>query len=211
MVPVRPGVLSAFGMLQANVRHDVVRSYFGRLGDLDLSAMATGFAELRQQGSALLRSDGIGDEALMLEGSVDLRYVGQEYTLTIPFAATVDVSTVSVAAEAFHDAYKIRYGHNNPDEALEVVSLRITAVGLRPEIGTPRMSERATPVPKATIQTRFADSAVPTAVYDRTHLGSGSRVAGPAVLLEDGCTTLVPPGWSVALTTVGHMMLERAE
>jgi len=211
MVPVRPGVLSAFGMLQANVRHDVVRSYFGRFGDIDLAAMAMGFAELRQHGSALLRSDGIDDEAVMLEGSVDLRYVGQEYTLTIPFGTTVDASTVSDAAEAFHDAYKVRYGHNNPDEALEVVSLRITAVGLRPEIDTPRMSERATPIPKATIQTRFADSAVPTAVYDRTHLGPGSRVAGPAVLLEDGCTTLVPPGWSVALTTVGHMMLGRVE
>ena len=151
VVPMRPGVLSAFGMLQANVRHDVVRSYFGRIGQLDLSAVAKAFDSLRDRGRELLRSDGVEDEATLLEGSVDLRYVGQEYTLTIPFAAKVDASSVAQAREEFHHAYKIRYGHNNPDESVEVVSLRIAAIGLRREITLPTPIDRPTPVAASTI------------------------------------------------------------
>ena len=141
--------------------------------------------------------------------SLDLRYFGQEYTLTVPVRGFLADGGKEKAAEDFHAAYLTRYGHSNPGEAVELVSVRIAAVGLRPPAELPLLPERPAPAPVETAPVYFGDRPRPAGVYQREDLGRGAALSGPAVVLEAGCTTLIPPGWRAEASDRGHLMMER--
>jgi len=210
VVPADPGVLSAWGMLQADVRHDLVQSFYTPLAELLPETLDGAVAELAERARLLLKEDGVADAAIELEPAADLRYVGQEYTVTVPFPLDRAVAaTLAALPEDFAGAHLERYGHNNPGEAIECVNLRLAALGrirapLRPTVG-----ERPEPVPVATERVRFGDSVDAVPVLRRGDLGRGARLVGPCVLLEDACTTLVPPGWTATCSDKGHLLLER--
>ena len=211
IVPHSPGVLSAWGMLWADVRHDLARSLYGRLDGLDRAAAAAAFGELRAEGRRLLSEDGVAPADMEFRPSLDLRYFGQEYTLTIPVRGFLSGGGAERAAEDFHAAYLTRYGHSNPGEAVEVVSVRTAAVGRRRPAELPLLPEGPPPSPVETAPAWFGDRPLPTGVYERGALGRGAALSGPAVVLEAGCTTLIPPGWRAEASERGHLIMERTE
>jgi N-methylhydantoinase A len=210
VVPADPGVLSAWGMLQADVRHDLVQAFFTPLAELLPETLDGAVEDLGERARQLLKEDGVADAAIELEPAADLRYVGQEYTVTVPFPPGREVSaTLAALPEDFANAHLERYGHNNPGEAIECVNLRLTALGrirapLRPTV--PEMPE---PLPVAIERVRFGDRVHDVPVLRRGDLGRGARLTGPCVLLEDACTSLVPPGWTATCSDKGHLLLER--
>jgi N-methylhydantoinase A len=209
IVPFAPGVLSAWGMLQADVRHDLVRAYFTTLRGEVAAAVRDELADLSRQAEDLVAAEGVSAGDRRVEGSADLRYAGQEYTLTVPLRLDFDQAALDTLAADFHGAYLERYGHNNPAETVELVSLRVTGIGLR---GRPEREALPTGVPPA-VAARTAvvvgGERTDAPVYQRTGLPVGATAAGPAVILEDGCTTFVPPGWMAAVTAAGHLVLTR--
>ncbi|MFB6395861.1 hydantoinase/oxoprolinase family protein [Polymorphospora lycopeni] len=209
IVPVTPGALSAWGMLQADVRHDLVRAFFAVLADVPAAGVAAEFTELRGQARDLLAAENVSPDATVLHNAADLRYAGQEYTLTVPVPGRVDAAALATLAAAFHDAYLERYGHSNPSEAVELVNLRVAALGMRPRPAPRAIEPAPRPAPVQWLTTLFAGEYHDTAVYDRTGLGAGTVVEGPCVVLEEGCTTLVPPHWQATTTPHGHLLLER--
>ncbi len=209
IVPHSPGVLSAWGMLQADVRHDLARSVYGRFDGLDRVAVRAAFGDLRAEGRRLLSDDGVAAADMEFRPYLDLRYFGQEYTLTLPIDGFLAAGEEDRAAEAFHAAYRTRYGHSNPGEVVELVSVRIAAVGLRRPAELPVVEEAPAPAPVETAPARFGNRPVPTGVYERGALGRGAVLAGPAVVLEASCTTLIPPGWRAEVSAHGHLMMER--
>jgi N-methylhydantoinase A len=206
VVPAGPGTLSAWGMLHAPIRHDFVQAFFRPLDGLEIQELAAVARELVEEGTRALRAEGLDDSRIEAELSVDLRYRGQEYTLSIPLPAPPDAAEL---ARCFTDAHEARYGHANPNEAIEVVSVRAAALG-RSEPLPPIDLGPDEPEPAAQVETVFARTTHPTALYRREGLGSASVVAGPCIVLEDGCTTLIPPGWQGTTTPHGHLVLERA-
>ena len=116
IVPHAPGVLSAWGMLQADVRHDLARSLYGRFDSLDPAAVGSAFEDLRSEGRDLLAEDGVDVSDMDFRPSVDLRYFGQEYTLTVPIRGASGLEDPAGVAADFHAAYQARYGHSNPGE-----------------------------------------------------------------------------------------------
>ena len=210
IVPAEPGALSAWGMLQANMRHDLVRAVYGRVGDIPAGELESVFADLAGEAAALLSTEGVADGDMVLEPSADLRYVGQEYTLNVPVRRPVDEGAQAELGPAFAAAHLRRYGHNNPGEAVEVVNLRVTALGLRQSPPRTRLDDLPAPAPRALVEAVFGGELRPCALYRRGDLGRGARVEGPSIVLEDGCTTLVPPGWAVSTSPHGHLILERA-
>jgi N-methylhydantoinase A len=210
VVPTDPGVLSAWGMLQADTRHDLVQSFFAPLAEIAPETLDGALAELRGRARQLLKEDGVAPEAIELQPSADLRYAGQEYTVTVAIGGGPAGETLSALPEAFAAAHLERYGHNNPGEAIECVNLRVTAVGRTRQMVRPPVPERPPPQPVATEQTSFADGWSPTPVYRREQLGRGAVLDGPCVLLEEACTTLVPPGWRATCSDHGHLLLERS-
>jgi N-methylhydantoinase A len=210
VVPADPGVLSAWGMLQADVRHDLVQAFFTPLSELLPETLDGAVEDLAERARQLLKEDGVADAAIELEPAADLRYVGQEYTVTVPFPLDRPVAaTLAALPEDFANAHLERYGHNNPGEAIECVNLRLTALGRIRAPLRPTVPELPTPVPVATERVRFGDRLHDVPVLRRGDLGRGARLTGPCVLLEDACTSLVPPGWTATCSDKGHLLLER--
>ncbi len=211
VVPADPGVLSAYGMLHADIRHDVVQSFYARVADLDPATLDATLAELAERARLLAKEDGVDKRATALEPSADLRYVGQEYTVTLSLdPAQAKAELLAELPERFAEAHEVRYGHSNPAEDVEFVNLRMTARGLLGRPSPSVLDAGAAPEPAATERTWFDGEWLDTPVYRRERLGAAAVVAGPAIVLEDACTTLVPPAWSATVSTHGHLVLRRS-
>jgi N-methylhydantoinase A len=205
LVPHSPGTFSAHGMLEAEIRHDLVYPYFARWDRMNHKHVTDATAALTGSAKQLLEEDGVDSSKAVLATSVDLRYVGQEHFLTLP-ARAFDERVL----KSFHRLYKKTFGHSNPDELVEVVNLRLTAVGAgghaRPD-GAHPASGTGEPYDRHPV--RFGGSAVATPRYRRQDLRIGQDVKAPCIIDEDSCTTVVPEGWRVSSEPKGWLAIRR--
>ena len=211
VVPADPGVLSAHGMLHADIRHDVVQSFYVRVADLAPDTLDATLADLAERARLLAKEDGVDERGIVLEPSAGLRYVGQEYTVTLQLDPSIPTAqSLAAVPERFAEAHEVRYGHSNPAEDVEFVNLRMTARG---PLRRPTPSELPSGVPgepTTTERTWFDGAWLATPVHRRGALGAGAEVAGPAIVLEDARTTLVPPAWTATVSVHGHLVLCRS-
>jgi N-methylhydantoinase A len=209
IVPWSPGTFSAWGMLQTDLRHDVVRSFYRPLAELDESEVAGAFAALLDEADALLEREDVPSGDRYFQRSADMRYVGQEYTVNV---AVAEESSLEEIDASFHEAHRIRYGHSTPGAPVEFVNLRIAAMG---RIGTtvapvegstggadPLLGRRAVV---------FAGVEHDTPVLLRDRLHPGRTYDGPVVIEEESSTTVVPPGHRARLDDHGNMLITRGE
>lgn len=206
LVPEAPGTFSARGMLEAEIRHDLVRPYFARWDRADHDVVARSFRAMREEGTAELAADGVAPASMAFFPCVDLRYVGQEYFLTVP-GGRLDARLL----RRFHYVYRRTFGHSNPNEVVEVVNLRLEAVGqvrrLVPGLQHPVV--RAEGKPYASGAVRFRGQPVDTPRYRREDLHPGQQVQGPCIIDESSCTTVVPDGWIVEAVPSGFLRVWR--
>ena len=206
LVPHSPGTFSAHGMLEAEVRHDLVHPHFARWDRMDRHEVAEATTALANSALKLLEEDGIEPSKAVLATSVDLRYVGQEHFLTLP-AGKFDDRVLS----QFHRLYKKTFGHSNPEELVEVVNLRLTAIGTgghtRPSASH---AESGSGEPYDRYPVRFRGEAFPTPRYRRQDLRVGQEVKAPCIIDEESCTTVVPGGWHVTSEQKGWLAIRRA-
>ena len=211
LIPPTPGVLSALGMLAAAPARDTSRTALRSLADAGdgLAAwLAEAFAPLSAQAMGDMAAEGHEAAALTLRHALDLRYVGQSHELT------VDAQPGDGAAEitaAFHAAHAARYGYARPEAAVELVTLRLSAVAAHKP--PPLLRETSGPTdPSAArlgmVEIWFADGVHDTALYERDRLRAGHRFDGPAVVYQYDTTTLVPPGWSAWVDERHNLILE---
>lgn len=203
VIPALPGSFSAVGMLKGGIQHDLVQS-FRRDHDDAVRDIDGALATLRRRGDALLDAEDIAlDEAYHLFFA-DVRYVGQEYSMTVPVR---EAAPFHALVDEFQDAYHGRYGHSSPGAGIELVALRL-------RVGRP--FDLRKPVDAAPAQQRasgeqivqFGGQPMATPVYARDELVA---VDGPALVIETTATTLVPPHWSARRHGSGHLLLERRE
>jgi N-methylhydantoinase A len=210
IIPASPGVLSAWGMVHTDTRHDLVRSFFHRLAGLEPTTLDQGLDYLADRSRRRLAEDGIPAEAMHLEPGADLRYLGQEYTLTVRWNAERSSAEVLASLHEIFDLEHLeRFGHNNPVEEVELVALRMVARGLTTRPAATPLAPTLAAEPLGRQQVRFRSGWFDTPVYDRAAIGAGARMAGPAILLESGCTVPIPPGWQAAPSAHGHLIVER--
>jgi N-methylhydantoinase A len=193
LVPKASGVLSALGLAISDVRRDYVHPLHAAVAEAD--ALAEPFRELE---SAARRD--LGAPELTRRG--DLRYRGQAFELT------VDGGEPGELAAAFHEAHERRYGFRMEEEPLEIVNLRLVARRpvKRPTLVEP---EREGPPETRVREVTFDDEAVRTRVLDRSQLGAGSEVEGPAIVEFLEATCVVRPGWRGRVDEHGTLVLER--
>jgi N-methylhydantoinase A len=207
LIPTQPGAFSAWGMLKGDIRHDGVSTFYRDLerGVRDLPEAVRG---IERQVSELLQLDGATNDAMRFEAAADLRYIGQEYTLTLPLLAAETTNGASEAiANRFHEAYGARYGHASPSEPLEFVALRVAGIS---ELERPESLIEAANGDGGSlgrVEMHHLGTAIEASLYARDAIGG--RIDGPAIVLEDTCTTVVSPGWSVRPVPGGHLLLER--
>jgi N-methylhydantoinase A len=211
LVPPTPGVLSALGLLMADVVYDTARAVLTRADALvdDPSPLTTA----REAAAADVRSvlDAHGTPDLALE--LDLRYAGQSYELSVPLDAPITRDAVQAAVQAFHEQHRDRYGHADPDEPVEVVALRVRGRVAVPPPELPREPKTDAPLADAQLGTRpvwfDADGPTETPAYDRTGLHHGHVFDGPAVLHQYDTTIVVPPGWRARVDARQNVHIER--
>jgi N-methylhydantoinase A len=197
VVPRACGVLSAYGLLAADEKHDAVRTLRQPLADLDHDGVETAYDDLGAQ----VRDDVADDAEATVERAADCRYLGQSFELTVPVDDQFDGETV---AERFHQAHETTYGYRM-DEPVELVNVRATGVAERDAVSV--RYEAGEDPQKDTRQAFFGEEFHETAVYDRESLPVGETVDGPAILEQDESTVVVPPEWTGAVQPDGTFVM----
>jgi N-methylhydantoinase A len=208
IVPPAPGAFSALGLVTSDLRRDYSRTLYADLGSLSPGKVAEVVAGMEQAGREMLRAARVPPERQVLLRQADVRYRRQAYELTVPIAGgEITGATLGDLAEAFHVRHEQTYGHANRAEHVQLVNLRLTAVGRLPDL---TLAQRADPA-SARMRRRdvwFAGTGfTPTSVHWRDGLSSGNQFAGPAIIEAMDSTTLVPPGWQANIDDLGYIRL----
>lgn len=204
VIPLLPGAFSAFGLLVADARHDYVRTLMKSERDVRSDAVLAALRELNAEGRSRLAKQGFGPEAIQTVWTADVRFEGQSYELNVPVGSDGNVSKLFADFSQLHERV---YSFKAVDEKGVLVSLRVTALGRSPRVKLPQTA-RGDGDPKGRRQAWFAGAGfVETPVYERSRLGSGQTLAGPAIV-EEACTvTVVPPGRRVHVDAYGHLRI----
>ena len=198
LVPHRPGVLSAWGAAGADVVKDAARTVMRPAGAEDDASLAERFRPLEQQLAAAMAEEGFAPEAVILRRAIDARYAGQSFELAVPFDGRL-----ADALDAFHERHAARFGHSAPAERVELVTLRVEAIGPVPAPEPPRIPSGGPDASAAALP-----ASAGAARYDRARLAAGNRIAGPALVLEAFSTAFVADGWHGVVDGIGNLVLE---
>ncbi len=194
LVPPTAGVLSALGLLLAEVGHETGQGVVRPLRSVPVAELAGLLDRLQVQAQGELVSHGAPQEAVRFATVAALRYAGQAHELDIPFSpGEVGPTWIAELEAAFHAAHAQRYGHAAPDESVELVVVRVRASVPPPEAD---VRPAFAPVPElpATCAAWFGRSGpVAARLVHRADLGPGTQIEGPAIVLGPDATTLLPP------------------
>lgn len=210
LIPPYPGLFSAGGLMASSLRIDESQTVLRLLDDeLAVEALAW-YRNARARLTAQLREDRIPRSRIRFVGSADCRYQGQGYELDVPLPALSATGINSLAAR-FERAHEALYGHANPGQPVEVVTLRLSAFG---DLDTPDPPLIPRGARRPTRAARGADRSVllPGArrrrrvgVYRRELLRSGNVVDGPAIIDQMDATTLVLAGQDARVDVEGNI------
>jgi N-methylhydantoinase A len=207
LVPRAAGVLSALGLLVSDLTYDESVSRVRPFETVATETVTETLADLERRGRA--RLDETDVDEVRVERSLDVRYRGQSFDLSIPVDA--DGPDLDALADRFHDAHERRYGSASPGEPLELVTVRVRVRGV---VGPPELTvpDRAGTVAEARRETRsvWFDGEMSTPVYERAALPTGARVDGPAVVEGSESTLVVRPDDTVTVDTDGNLLVEVA-
>jgi N-methylhydantoinase A len=216
VLPAAAGVTSAIGLLAAEVKFDLSRSYVTRLDGLDPAYLGGVLAEMAAQGAAVVREAGVGG-ALAVARTADMRYAGQGYELSVPIPeGPIDAATGPALRAAFDRVYAKRYGYADAAAQVELVTVAVAVTGAGPAVHLPEHRPAARDLRDARKPDRpvyFPETRgyVRCAIYDRARLPVGARIPGPAIVEEPESTTVLPPGttaevdrWASLLVTLGE-------
>ncbi|TQI76779.1 N-methylhydantoinase A [Bosea sp. AK1] len=212
LAPRRPGVVSALGGLVADLRGDFVRTLFAELSAAVLPQLKAAAAAMVQDGRNWLAAQGhVGPADLRF--SADMRYVGQSYEIEVPLLpAWLEAGDPAAIAAEFHRTHARIYDFDDPDGRVEIVNLRLSAIGAGPVLSFPEaeaVDAVAVPERELTIHTGGARRAV--GLYRRADLKPGSRFAGPAVVAQEDTTVAIPAGATARIDSHLNLHLTFAE
>jgi N-methylhydantoinase A len=190
IVPQFPSHFSALGMLLADERHDFIRTCYSDLASIDFANLVKVYEEMREEARGSLRHTRGAQEQIQL----DLRYVGQEFTLSVPVTLKqLKAGDRKQIRRAFDRLYEHRYAHHSPDEPVEMVNMRLGVIGKRGTLKFPRLGKGGRAKPAFHCEVYLSDPKKPVRcpLYHREALKAGDRVAGPALIQEHGTTTVL--------------------
>jgi N-methylhydantoinase A len=207
VIPRYAGLFSAWGMLTARPRIDLHRTRLLPLDAKSFGAVRDIFAELEAEAA---RRFGVSASFVLFDHAVEMRYGGQEHTVS----TRIDPEAgLDAALAAFHATHERTYTFRLDDTAVEQVTFHLTAEIDAPRIGMPQISSAGS-LEEAVIGRRKLhagqDTAVFATVYDRERLPAGASFLGPALIEEATATTAVLPGQCVAVDRFGLLLIKEA-
>ncbi len=212
--PESAGTLSAYGILHSNLAHDLVRSKVLLATEDNLAVLVAMAESLHREATARLDADAVPEEDRRIELSADMRYKGQAFELMIaatgPWgAAGLDRAMLDKLVQGFHETHCQRFSYANPDAAVEIVSLRASAIGklpmLRGAVALRTTDERPPRPRKVWMGGRWRE----VAARSRCEIAQGVEVDGPVLIEEAYTTVLLADGWRCRRHAGGHLLAER--
>ena len=212
IVPETPGVLSAFGLLVANIEHDNSASFRHLAEGLSVDRLRAVFEELDARGQENMARDRVPREQVRVTRSADLRYVGQSYELNVQLDGDPDAGTVSRLIEGVHAKHRQVYGQASPEVPVEFVNLRtVHWYPLpKPPDGVSRTGGDWEEARAGTRRTFFFPDhggGVDVPVYDRARLCAGQERSGPLIVDQRDTTTVVYPGFVCRIDRHGNLIV----
>jgi N-methylhydantoinase A len=209
IVPRFPGHLSALGQLLADLRHDFVVAWGGPLNEIDIAELRSKAGDMQAEATARLLDDGFAADRHSHTFSVDMRYVGQSFTLSIP--CDPQNSSWDDLREAFHDRHEQTFGRADRHSEVELVNIRLFSLGLidKPALKFASPEGGADPVIERR-QVWFGDDWTDCPIIDRTKMAAGEGFQGPMIIEEAGGTSVVPPGWTINVHASGSLDCRRS-
>lgn len=212
LVPTVAGTFSAWGMLQTDIRHDNVRTFVSLLHESNHSKMNSLFKEMEIETADVLGQQNIFEENMKFTRLADLRYVGQEYTVTVPCSSEeVNEQTIEQLTHLFHERHLKIYGHNNPEGIVEVVNLRVIGYGRlekdeKLEIGE-KTKDDIEPIKLKAVIWNGEEKQTP--VYSINDLAYGHVIYGPTVIESPSSTIVVPESYKVKVDRIGNLEITK--
>ena len=200
--PADPGTLSAWGMLYADITHDLTRARLMPANDSATADLAQMVKSLGAEGAALLEADNIAEADRRLEFMLDLRYRGQAYEIATPFG---DGSDLDRAVDEFHKMHQGQYAHSDSSATPEIVNLRLSAIGILPK---PRSHGIDSGDGKSRRISRIYDQGNwrEFRVFERRSLQTGVTLEGPLIIEEPHSTIMLPMDWSLEAMATGELI-----
>ena len=203
VAPPTPGVTSALGILQVDLRHDFLRPVLQQTQDIDPTALAATYEELEANAHRVLETERIPEARRTVVLSIDVRYYGQTPYLNLPLdEAPRDAATIEAIADRYREEYEREFGYRLPEEmaAIELVNARAAAIGVTDaaEFSASEESGTAQDALRGRRPVFFEELGEFTEapIYDRSRLRRDAQLEGPAVIEQPDTTVLLPPGAS---------------
>ncbi len=208
IVPPNSGLFSALGLIVSDIRRDYLRSVIGVVDEYEEDSFEESFRGMEIQAKEEMKNEGLKEEEIVILRQMDIRYFGQSYEIIVPYVG------LTKTVESFHDRHRDIYGYSSDKETVEIINLRITAIGKMGKLSPKSFSVKdKIPLRGALIGKRnvYFDNRgwVETNVFRREGLNAGNEIPGPAVIEQYDSTVLVPPDWKVDVDRFLHLMLTK--
>ncbi|MEQ8368265.1 MAG: hydantoinase/oxoprolinase family protein [Roseicyclus sp.] len=219
IVPRYPGVTSAMGCVIADMRQDFVQTINSLTASLDVDGLRGIMQRHVDNGMALLDAAKSRFEARDVTVELDMAYVGQTHTVSVPLSITLDggsvnAPTIAQIDDAFEAAYMATYGRLLKNGTRRVMNLRTAVIGRRPKFDLTTLAPVGGSVEASRSGTRkvhFGNAWHDTAIYDRLTLPVGAEIRGPAILVQPDTTVLIDPGLTSRVDACGNTIITRDE
>lgn len=218
IAPLHPGITAAMGLLVTEPRYEFTQSSLTILqsgSEADFAALDAAFGRLQAEAAAQLAADGIAPGDQRFQRIAECRYVGQGFELRVEVPpGTIAAASAQEMARRFFATHRTEYGHAFEDQPVELVTLRVIGASASDTLRLPKLAAggRLNPAPARLYErpTTFDDGqTLATPRYDRMGLLQGDRIEGPAVIVQQNSTTIVPPGYEAAVMRLGDLVITR--
>jgi N-methylhydantoinase A/acetone carboxylase, beta subunit len=214
LVPRFPGVTSALGCVVADMRHDRVQTVNRLLDGLDAAALGEEMLKVAEETAALLDQAGVAFERVDRIYGLDMLYLGQTHTVSVPLEIGAGGLTTEAIRDAFNTAYLEAFGRLLEGIPMRVMNYRVAVVGHRPQFDmrsfAPASGKPAEECRTGTRRVYVGGAWHDTPVYDRLELGIGATVQGPAILEQADTTIFVDPGLEGRVDEFGNLIISRS-
>ncbi|MDZ4133888.1 MAG: hydantoinase/oxoprolinase family protein [Dethiobacteria bacterium] len=214
LVPELPGVLSAWGMHQSDLRLDTVRTMKKIVNTIAPEEISEQYRAMIEEIEPMLLEQQIDESKIEYSRVADVRYFGQEYTVQVPLKrGPVTRETLNDLTELFYEIHNQIYGHSNQVEPVEIVNLRLVGIGKLEK--TPKHKDETVhtdkPAARKVVKAIFHNREYNTAIYKRSTLKTGQTLSGPAIIEEKTSTTVVPPGYNVTVDPYRNLVIKKGK
>ena len=213
LIPPAPGVLSALGLLVSNLRAEFSRTCLQSAGQYDILKLGEVFEELTHEAVMWLDAENVPQNSRILIKQASLRYKAQGFELDVPWSGKVDGIALTNLLNSFHDAHERKYSFALRDMPIEIVTLRVDAIGMLPKVNMRELTKSQS-TSKAIIgeqKVAFEDGTMMIPVYNRDLLCADNQINGPAIITQLDSTAVILSGQIAEVEKFGSLVIKESE